>query len=61
MRAEGTAVEWSHTWQEQLGGQLAAGFVLTGFHTSSDGRNLESQYMHNQIATRAVKPPLRGR
>jgi SAM-dependent methyltransferase len=58
LRAEGTAFEWSHTWAEQLGGQLAAGFVLTDLHESRDGRNLESQYMPNQIATRAFKPPL---
>ncbi len=55
LRREGTAVEWSHSFDEQIGGQLAAGFVITGF---KEGRcsHLEAQYMPTQFATRAVKP-----
>ncbi len=58
MRREGTAFEWSHSFDEQLGGQLAAGFVLTGFKEGRDGRNLEAEYLPTQFASRAVKPPL---
>ncbi len=31
-------VEWSHTLEEQIGGQLAAGFMLTGFYEDGWGR-----------------------
>lgn len=56
MRSGGLPLEWSHSLDEQIGGQLAAGFLLTGFKESSDGQHLEAQYLPNQCATRAVKP-----
>lgn len=58
LHAEGTAYEWSHSFDEQIGGQLAAGFVLVGFKEGRDTRHLEAQYMPTQFATRAIKPPL---
>jgi len=57
-RAEGLPFEFSHTLEEQIGGQLAAGFVLTGFYedydVEEDGSPLR-KYMPSYIATRAVK------
>lgn len=48
-------LEFSHTLDEQIGGQLAAGFVLTGFYEDSwQGRTIDT-YMPTFIATRSVK------
>ncbi len=52
-------VEFSHTLESQIGGQLAAGFVLTGFFEDTDrgspatGRSV---LFPTCMATRAVKP-----
>lgn len=47
---------FSHTCEDQLGGQLDAGFVLAGlFEDRSPGRLLD-RYMPMFIATRAIKP-----
>ncbi len=51
--------EFGHTLDDQIGGQLEAGFVLKGFYedTYGDGEgDLLSQFMSGFIATRAVKP-----
>lgn len=48
-------LEFSHTLEEQIGGQLAAGFVLTGFYEDYwHGRALDA-YMPTFLATRAIK------
>jgi SAM-dependent methyltransferase len=56
---EGEPFEFSHTLEDQIGGQLDAGFVLTGFYEDTcddrDGEPL-AQFMDLYIATRAVKP-----
>jgi SAM-dependent methyltransferase len=52
-------LEWSHTLDEQIGGQIAAGFVITGFFEdrySSLPEDPIPKYMATCIATRAVKP-----
>lgn len=54
----GEPLEYSHTLEEQFGGQIAAGFHITGFFEDSR-RNHESRlnhYMTTFIATRARKP-----
>jgi ubiquinone/menaquinone biosynthesis C-methylase UbiE len=55
---QGEPLEFSHTLEDQIGGQLDAGFVLTGFYEDSV-RNPERdplcRYMDTFIATRAVK------
>ena len=52
------AMEFGHTLADQIGGQLEAGFVLTGFfedrYSASDGDAI-SRYLDTFIATRAVK------
>jgi SAM-dependent methyltransferase len=49
-------VEYSHTLTDQIGGQLAAGFVLTGFAEAPHQSNASAAYMSHYFATRAVKP-----
>mgnify|MGYP007112923086 CR=1 FL=1 len=47
--------EFSHTLEDQIGGQLDAGFVLTGFYEARKDNDRLGQYFPNYIATRAVK------
>jgi SAM-dependent methyltransferase len=49
-------LEFSHTLEEQIGGQLDAGFVLTGFYEDLWPGQALSEYMPPYIATRARKP-----
>lgn len=48
-------LEWSHTLDEQIGGQLAAGFLLAGFYEDIEPNEKLSEYMPSYIATRAIK------
>jgi SAM-dependent methyltransferase len=57
-RAEGLPFVFSHTLEEQIGGQIAAGFVINGFYEDYDLEEDNSplrNYMPAYIATRAVK------
>ena len=52
-----SGVQFSHTMEEQIGGQLEAGFVLTHLYEDTNGEG----YLHecgipSFLATRAVKP-----
>jgi SAM-dependent methyltransferase len=52
-------LEFSHTLEDQIGGQLDAGFLITGFFEDSFGEETNdvlAKYMPLFIATRAVKP-----
>ena len=49
-------LEFSHTLEEQVGGQIAAGFIINGFYEDSDPEMALSNYMPLFISTRAVKP-----
>jgi SAM-dependent methyltransferase len=51
-------LEWSHSLDEQIGGQLAAGFLLAGFYEDKDPTEKLCQYTPLYIATRAIKPTL---
>ncbi len=53
--AEGAPIEYSHTLDEQLGGQIAAGFVITGFAEAPHHANATARYMPGYFATRALK------
>jgi SAM-dependent methyltransferase len=56
--AKGWPLEFSHTLDDQIGGQLAAGFLLAGFFEDRyppQEKDLISEYMPTFIATRAVK------
>jgi len=58
-RRAGRPVEFSHTLDDQIGGQIEAGFVITGFY--EDGYadregDLLSRYLPTFLATRALRP-----
>jgi len=49
-------LEFGHTLTDQIGGQLDAGFALTGFYEDSWPGVKLNEYTPTYIATRAVKP-----
>jgi SAM-dependent methyltransferase len=55
--AEGAPLEFGHSLDDQVGGQLDAGFLLAGFYEDNDPELLLSKYIPSYIATRAIKPP----
>lgn len=57
LKDEDCGVQFSHTLEEQIGGQLKAGFRLTDIYedTNDEGRLLEL-HIPSFIGTRAVKP-----
>ena len=57
-------LEFGHTLEDQIGGQLAAGFVITGFYEDryDEGESDPlSEYLPTFIATRAVKSSAKER
>lgn len=57
LEEEDGGIQFSHTLEEQIGGQLKAGFVLTDLYgdTNGEGR-LHEMNVECFIATRAIKP-----
>lgn len=53
-------LEWSHTFDDQIAGQLEAGFVIAGFFEDRDPAELTAWYMPGYFATRALKPSRPG-
>jgi len=54
----GEPLDFGHTLEDQIGGQLDVGFVLTGFYEdryAAEAEDRLSDYMATFIATRAVK------
>ena len=54
----GIPFEYGHTLEDQIGGQIAAGFAITGFFEDSDREGEYSplrNFMASYIATRAIK------
>ncbi len=55
---KGFPLEFSHTLEDQIGGQLDVGFVITGFYEDSYGEeenDILANYMPTFIVTRAIK------
>lgn len=52
----GWPLEFGHTLESQIGGQLLAGFVLAGLYEDRDSRCVLDDYLPVYIATRAIKP-----
>ncbi len=48
-------LEFGHLLEDQIGGQIAAGFVLAGFYEDGDPDEPLSRFMPGYIATRAIK------
>lgn len=60
---EGQPLEFGHTLEDQIGGQLNAGLIMTGFYEDrydESAKDPLSQYMATFIATRSVKPASRN-
>ena len=57
MSANGDGIQFSHTLDEQIGGQLKAGFILKALYEDRDGEggNEIRKYYPQYIATLAVK------
>lgn len=55
-QSEKEPLEFGHTLEDQIGGQLDAGFVITGFYDDYLQDELLAQYMPTSVATRAMKP-----
>ncbi len=45
---------WSHTLEDQIQGQIEAGFAIVGFYEDIGGTALDS-YINSSIATKAIK------
>jgi hypothetical protein len=56
-RQEGDPFEFSHTLEDQIGGQLDAGFLLAGLYEdyAGDDDDLLADHMPSFVATRALK------
>lgn len=52
---KGEPLEFAHSLDAQIGGQLKAGFILNGFFEDTASDMLLSKYMPTMIATRAQK------
>jgi SAM-dependent methyltransferase len=52
----GEPLVFGHTLGDQLGGQLEAGFVLTGLYEDGEPSQALSAFLPTFLATRAVKP-----
>ena len=55
---KGEPLEFSHTLEELIGGQIDAGFIIKGFYEDIEDSpdDLLSVYMPTYMATRAIKP-----
>jgi len=50
------ALEFGHTLEDQIGGQLDAGFTITGFYEDYLTDEPIGQYLPSTMATRALRP-----
>lgn len=51
---KGNAIEYSHTLNELIGGQISAGFIINGFYEDIDS-DFICNYAPKYFATRAIK------
>lgn len=49
-------LEFSHTLEDQIGGQIVAGFVISGFYEDRHRDDPIAAHMPTYVATRAIKP-----
>jgi SAM-dependent methyltransferase len=56
LRGTDVPLEFSHTLTGQIGGQLDAGFMITGFREAPHHTGPTAAYMPGCFATRAIKP-----
>lgn len=48
-------LEFGHSLQSQIGGQIEAGFVIAGFYEDKSGGDLLDKHIDTYIATKAIK------
>jgi SAM-dependent methyltransferase len=53
---ENEPLEWSHTLEDQLGGQIDAGFVIIGFYEDYRKTSVVKDYFPSYMAILAQKP-----
>jgi SAM-dependent methyltransferase len=51
----GQPIEFGHTLEDQIAGQLEAGFVLTGFYEDVDPKHVLARYIASFMATLAIR------
>jgi hypothetical protein len=51
----GEPLEFSHTLEDQIGGQTEAGFVIAGLYEDHHRDDPVGAYMPTSVATRAIK------
>jgi SAM-dependent methyltransferase len=56
LRSKGRPLEFGHTLDDLIGGQLDAGFVLTGFYEDRDELSHLNRFLPTYAATCALKP-----
>lgn len=56
--AEGNPLEFSHSFNDQIGGQIDAGFIISGFYEDRDPFGVMGQHMPTFFAMKAEKPKL---
>ena len=54
--AEGEPLEFGHSLQDQIGGQIDVGFVISGFYEDGTANDVLSKFIPWLIATKADKP-----
>jgi len=53
----GVALEFGHTLEQQIGGQIQSGLMIAGLYEDTfGGKKLLDRYANSFIATRAIKP-----
>jgi SAM-dependent methyltransferase len=52
----GEPLEFSHTLEDQIGGQTEAGFLISGFYEDRHSDDPIAAHMPTLVATRAIKP-----
>lgn len=53
--ANNDAIEYGHSLESQIAGQIEAGFVITGFYEDISKEELIDKHINTSIATKAVK------
>jgi hypothetical protein len=53
---KGFPLEFGHTLEDQIGGQIAAGLLLAGFYEDIQPQAALSEYTPTFIATKSIKP-----
>jgi SAM-dependent methyltransferase len=54
--ASGDSLEWGHTLEDQIGGQIDAGFRIIGFYEDTQPDDPITDFMSSYVATLAEKP-----